>query len=291
MTAQQEGAVQSDEPGRSSSQQSQGGGTDRGTLMRVASLVAGGALVVRGLRRRSLFGSLLALAGGWLAYRGIRGESPSMPSGGLSSVLPSGAGSSSTGISKTDVERSVTVDAPAEEIHEYWKDPDELSRILGDVVEISDAGEDRLHWEVSVPGDEAAIRQSSLAQSVLDRTPISQSLVERSPIGESYAWDTEFVEDEPGEILRWKTVEGTRLPSEWTVTYADAPGDRGTEVTLRAAFHPPGGPLGAKAMDRLGFAIDPMVGASLRRLKSLAETGEVPTLAGNPSGRGRGDLA
>jgi len=41
---------------------------------RAAAAVLGGALLVRGLRRRSLRGGATALVGAWLAYRGVAGR-------------------------------------------------------------------------------------------------------------------------------------------------------------------------------------------------------------------------
>ena len=40
----------------------------------------------------------------------------------------------------------------------------------------------------------------------------------------------------------------------------------------------------------LGFVPKTIAMQSLRRFKSLAETGEIPSLASNPSGRGESDL-
>ena len=39
-------------------------------------------------------------------------------------------------------------------------------------------------------------------------------------------------------------ADGASLPSEGEVQFRPAPGDRGTEVTLRIRFDPPGGALG-----------------------------------------------
>jgi hypothetical protein len=43
-------------------------------------------------------------------------------------------------------------------------------------------------------------------------------------------------------------------------------------------------------MTLLGVVPETLASRALDRLKSLAETGEIPTLDRNPSGRGRGDL-
>jgi uncharacterized membrane protein len=159
------------------------------------------------------------------------------------------------------VERSVTVDEAPDELQEYWHEPDHLSKIMGEFAQVTPKDDDQLHWRLD------------------------------GPMGKSISWDTRVVEDEPGEVLRWETVEGTYLPSEWTVRFDDAPGDRGTEVRLRAAFDPPGGALGKAALNRFEFALDSALDTALHRFKSLAETGEIPTLEDNPSARETGGLA
>jgi hypothetical protein len=64
------------------------------------------------------------------------------------------------------------------------------------------------------------------------------------------------------------------------VRFRPAPQGRGTEVLLR---------LDAPAGGTLGFVPSAVAGKALRNFKSLVETGEIPTLKRNPSGRGRGD--
>jgi uncharacterized membrane protein len=255
-----------------------------GTGNRIASAIVGGALLLVGLRRRSLGGVLAAIAGGWLLYRGVTGgrsRNQSKTSGShltgashstdathstdgsasLDATDSTDAGAS-TGArsSKTAVERSVTVGKPAEELYDRWTDPEQLNRVLGDAVEVTAGGDERQRWTVD------------------------------GPLGRSVTWETRTVEDRPGEVLRWESVEDSRLSGRGEVRFQPAPGDRGTEVTLRLRFDPPGGRVGDAAMDRLGFVPETLVSTALDRFKSLAETGETPTLDRNPSARGQGDF-
>jgi hypothetical protein len=47
--------------------------------------------------------------------------------------------------------------------------------------------------------------------------------------------------------------------------------------------------VGAQVAKKLDLIPKAITGQSLRRFKSLAETGEIPTLENNPSGRGASD--
>ena len=246
------GAAQT--PGRSPS----GSGLDRGE--RVASAALGGTLLTLGLGRRSLGGAATAIAGGYLLYRGISGRGRrSRPSDATTAAGRERREAGPSG-DATAVERSITVGKPADELDEFWREPERLARVVGRFAEVTAAGEDRQRWTV------------------------------RGPLGRSTTWETKLVEDRPGERLRWETVAGTGLLDEGSVRFRPAPGDRGTEVTLRFRVDPPGGALGDAALKRLGVAPGALANKALRRFKSLAETGEIPTLDRNPSARGRGDL-
>jgi uncharacterized membrane protein len=56
-------------------------------------------------------------------------------------------------------------------------------------------------------------------------------------------------------------------------------------VKLRFRFDPPGGVLGDAAIKRFGVVPGTLTSKALRRFKSLAETGEIPTTERNPSAR------
>lgn len=198
----------------------------------------------------------MALAGGWLLARALRDD------GRIERALRPRA---RTVGGRTDrpgpsVSRSITVGRPADELYEVWRDPDQFSEVVGRFAEVTALDEDRLHWTV------------------------------RGPRGRDVSWETRVVDEEPGEYLRWEASEDATLPNEGTVRFRPAPGDRGTEVTLSVDFDPPGGALGDAALQRLDVVPEALAGTALRRFKALVESGEIPTLEGNPSARGSGDL-
>lgn len=235
-------------------------GTAIERVKRATAVVLGTALLVRGLRRRSLRGMATALVGGWLLYRAVGGDSP--PERVLGSRTATGSRSDErTGAAgATEVSRSITVGRPADELYEAWRDPAQFSRVMGHFAEVASSDGDRLHWTI------------------------------HGPRGRDVSWETRIVEAEPGELLRWETPADATLPNEGSVRFRPASGDRGTVVTLSVSFDPPGGGVGSAALERLDIVPSTMAGRALGRFKSLVETGEIPTLAGNPSARGRGDL-
>ncbi|QLK26353.1 SRPBCC family protein [Natrinema zhouii] len=227
---------------------------------RLATTAVGGVLLAAGLRRRSLSGGAMAVGGGWLVARGLSGTGRPLRTLGSAATGERDEAAPTDGTEPLTVDRVITVGVPADELTAYWRDPEQLTRIMGPVAEVTGAGEDRHHWEL------------------------------QPPRGPSLSWETEIVDDRPGERLRWESLEGATIPTGGEVRFRPAPGDRGTEVTLRLQFDPPGGKLGAAVVQRLGIVPKTIAETALRRFKSLAETGEIPSTEANPSARGSGDL-
>ena len=85
---------------------------DRGDskeIGRWASLIGGSAMVLMGLKQRSLRGALLAIAGGGLAYKAATEK------GGVQEAM----GLLDRAIK---VEKTVTINKPADELYRYWHD-------------------------------------------------------------------------------------------------------------------------------------------------------------------------
>ena len=199
-----------------------------------------------------------ALAGGLLAYRAITRRGTRDRGGGA--FLREEETGSDADADATDVTSTVTVGTSADEAYETWRDPETQARVFDGFADVTEAGEGRWRWDVN------------------------------APLGRTLSWETRALVDRPGELVRWEAVEGPALIPEGSVRFSPAPADRGTEVTLELRVDPPGGSVGRAAMERLGIVPKVLANRVLYRFKSLVETGEIPTLEGNPSGRGRGDL-
>lgn len=243
---------------RDRAQQSRTGRTGSRSAKRLLTAALGGLLVVRGLKRRSLGGLVTVLLGGWLLAR-ARQEPSHRSRERKSAATSTRTDEASRGTEPTAITRSVTIGKSADELYDAWTDPQTFAKITRHFAQVTARTEDRYHWSVQGP---------------LDRT---------------FSWETQIVDREPGEYIRWETPPAERIQTHGRVEFREAPGDRGTEVTLRMHFEPPG-PLGQQTMDRLGIVPETVIGEMLRRFKRLAETGELPTLEDNPSARGKGDM-
>lgn len=146
--------------------------------------------------------------------------------------------------------RTVTIGKPREKLYAFWRDFSNLPQVMENLLEVTPLAEkSRSTWRIRAP-----------AGGVVDVV-------------------TEVTEDREGEVIAWKSVEGSEIETEGRVTFADAPGERGTRVTLVVKYKPPAGAMGkifAKA-----FMREPTIQSrhDLKRFKMLKETGEIATSA------------
>jgi hypothetical protein len=94
--------------------------------------------------------------------------------------------------------------------------------------------------------------------------------------------DANIIEDQPGQLLRWRSSPDTELQHEGSAEFRRAPADRGTEVRLRLHFQRAGA---VEGLALAGSVPDLLAMRVLRGFKSLIETGELPTTAPQPAAR------
>ena len=155
----------------------------------------------------------------------------------------------------TRVETSLTINGSPEELYQLWRDPQTLPQVMGHFATVTAQADDRAHWLVN------------------------------GPVKTSLQWDSQIVQEEPGQSMRWYSMAGAKLPNGGSIKFAPATGGRGTVATLEIDFHPPGGSFGKGATKALGVVPRVLAVKALRRFKNLAEAGEIPTLKDNVSAR------
>ncbi len=151
------------------------------------------------------------------------------------------------------VQRSLTVGAPRGDLFRRWREPETQRVIWSHVAEITGETEETAHWRVA------------------------------APLGRTLEWDARIVEEREPELLRWE-ARGD-ISSAGTIEFRDAPGELGTEITVRVSFDPPGGVVGRSAARPFDDPPKLVLAKALRRFKSLVETGEIPSTERNPSAR------
>lgn len=214
---------------------------------RWASVIGGSALVLTGLRKASLRGVLMALAGGGMVYHGATGKSSVKEN--IKEAI---------GIDKPiKVEKTVTINKSPEELYRFWHNFENLPTFMKHLKNVRVIDNKRSHW------------------------------VANAPMGNSVEWDAEIINDQPNKLIAWASIEGADVENSGFVRFQPAPAGRGTEVKVVIEYNPPGGTLGATIAKLFGEEPEQQAGDDLRRFKQLMEAGEIATVEGQPSCRNR----
>ena len=230
-----------------------GGRVNVGRGERLASALAGAALVGFGVRRRGVGGALLGLLGAELVRRGATGHC--MVYGALEVDTSEGAGAlPEDAPAGASVTATVTVNRPADELYAFWRDFRNAPRYMDRVLRVEILDDTRSRWTAA------------------------------GPLGRSWTWDSQVTEDVPGQLIAWETLPGSDLPNRGWVQFLPA-GERGTEVRHFLEFDPPGGVIGDAIASVFHELPEEMVRGDLRRFRQLMEAGEIATTSGQPSGR------
>ncbi len=144
-----------------------------------------------------------------------------------------------------DVTRAVTIDRPRDEVYRFWRDFTNLPQFMEHLESVEMIDERRSHWKA------------------------------KGPAGSSVEWDAELTGDRPGELIAWRSLEGSDVANTGTVRFLDAPGGRGTEVRVSLTYDPPAGKIGTAIAKLFGEEPGLQVNKDLRRFKQVMEVGEV----------------
>lgn len=158
------------------------------------------------------------------------------------------------------VRKSLTVGSSPEQAYDFWRRFEDFPRFMKHLKSVHKLDGPRSHW------------------------------VATGPAGTEVEWDAEIVSDEPGRLLAWKSLDGADVDHRGRVQFFPAPGNRGTVITVELQYDPPAGKLGQAIAWLFGESPEQQITEDLRRFKQLFETGEIPTVEGQPSGGMRGSL-
>lgn len=225
-----------------------------GDRERLMSTIGGGLLFLTGLARGTWGGVLLSTLGGIAFHRGLTGHcavygryqiNTAEPYRSASTSVPHGRG--------IKIEKTITVNRTPEELYHFWRNFENLPRIMSHLESITVLGDKRSHW------------------------------VARGPLEMKFEWDAEIIHEEENKLIGWRSIGQPDVDHAGSVHFKAAPGKRGTEMKVVLRYDPPGGKAGA-AFAKL-FRNDPerQIEEDLRHFKQVMEAGEI-AVAGEASG-------
>ncbi len=149
-----------------------------------------------------------------------------------------------------------TIGASPEALYKLWHDVTLFNKWQEHVVSVEPIDAKRSHWILGNPEEED---------------------------GKRIEFDSEITEDVPGTKIAWRSIS-EEVQQSGSVTFVEAPSGRGTLVTLLQQFKVPGGSFGNAAAGVAKRSPRQTVKENLRHFKEIAETGEIPSVKGQPRG-------
>jgi uncharacterized membrane protein len=158
-----------------------------------------------------------------------------------------------SGPSGFHVRDAVTIRRPRAELYRMWRELKDLPTLLPHVRRIDRLSDARSQWTAT------------------------------SETGVPITWEAELVNEIENETIAWRSAGSRVVAHAGSVRFRDVP--MGTEVLVHLQYQPVAGTLGWLAARLLGHNPRAQVREDLRRMKQQLETGEIPTVDGQPSGR------
>ncbi len=164
-------------------------------------------------------------------------------------------GGNGVSLGKNTVQSVVTINRPAEDLYQFWRNFENLPQIMYHLESVHVTSEKRSHWLAKGPG------------------------------GKTIKWQAEITEDRPNESISWRTLPGSDVDHTGTVRFEPATGGRGTVVRVEMTYKSPAGLFGAAVAKLMGREPGQEVHDSLRYFRQIMETGVIPTTVGQSTGR------
>ena len=98
----------------------------------------------------------------------------------------------STDSPSTQTRKSLIIDRPAEELYQAWRNFEQLPRFMRNLESVTVGADGRSHW------------------------------VAKTPAGLTVKWDAEIVEDTPGQVISWRSVEDSEINNSGSVRFRPA---------------------------------------------------------------------
>jgi uncharacterized membrane protein len=142
-----------------------------------------------------------------------------------------------------NVHKSICVEAPIEEVYEFWANYQNFPRFMRHVREVKPLDGGRSRWVVA------------------------------GPAGTAVTWDAEMIGQVPNKMLAWRTLPGSFVNHAGIVRFET--NGFTTSIDVHLSYHPPAGTLGHLVASLFGASPKRELDEDMVRLKGLLEQGRV----------------
>jgi len=213
-------------------------------MERWISLGAGGFLLLSGLTRFNTRGLITGLFGAGLIQRGLTGHCYAYEALGMdtsehnaSTAVPAQQG--------IKLEKTIHIQRPAHELFHFWRDFENLPRIMPYLESVEVLDNEHSHWVAAGIG------------------------------GKMVEWDAEIINERPNEMIAWRSLPGGDIETAGSVHFKSMPGEMGTAVVVSMKYNPPGGKIAASIAEFIGVGAMEKIEESLQRFKELMESDQI----------------
>jgi uncharacterized membrane protein len=218
-------------------------GPNVGHNERLVSSLAGACLLAGGLSSHRKGSLLLAGLGGALLYRGMSGTCHLYKALGVNThrrnpatVIPAQQG--------CKLEKTVIVNRPASELYSFWRELENLPKVMRHLKSVEAIDRVRSHW------------------------------VAEGALGKEVQWDAEIFNDAENELIAWRSLPGGDVDTAGSVRFQPIGQHHGTAVTVTMKYDPPAGKVGAWVASLTGSGLEKKIEEDLARFKQLMEAEE-----------------
>jgi uncharacterized membrane protein len=178
----------------------------------------------------------MAIAGGYLAYRGITGHCDVYKLAGKRKLPDT--------VKNINIRTLVTVNKPREDVYAFWRKLSNLPLFMSHLKSVEVLDDKRSHWEAKIPGDVIKLE-----------------------------WDAEIVKEIEGELISWNSLPHASIQNAGKVEFRDAD-ENGTEIRVVITYRAPFGDVGEGITSLFNPMFEKMIKKDVKNFKRYIETGE-----------------
>jgi uncharacterized membrane protein len=140
------------------------------------------------------------------------------------------------------VDAHIVIERSPADVYAFWRDVNQLAQALPAIIQVEPAGGEESRWTL-LRGEMSPAR-----------------------------WTASVINDEPGRLIAWKTVDDADVVSAGSVHFKEVAGGQGTHVHVRFQHSPPFGRVGASLASVFGRDARTVVQQTLESVRRFLES-------------------
>lgn len=152
---------------------------------------------------------------------------------------------------------SLTINKPRQQVYDFWRKLENLPSFMKHLESVTTIDDKHSQWSAKIPGGLGTIE-----------------------------WESEITADVNGEKISWRSIENAQIENAGSVAFSDA-GKYGTAVEVNIAYRAPAGYVGKGIAKWLNPLTEGMIREDIKNFRRIMETGELPTIEGQASGKNK----